>query len=308
MSTPRPTLTNGDRDWSEAGSTTLADLSDKVRKHAKDLRGDLEVEAVHDMRTTTRRLRTAITVFGDEADKGDRKRVEQELRRVARELGAVRDLDVLLATLPDSGLEPLRKAWTKERERNAGRLKTELGRPRLRRALSGAKGLVHAPDGDGAGVRDETVLPRVASRAPALIWDAMCSVLAHELDPLTADPTAIHAMRKDAKKLRYTLEAFEDALEPSGPLIEQVMALADAGGEMHDAIVARDRARTAVADLHLDGDDDAAAVEAYATSQDDRAQSRRPVVASAMKAVRSRAYRESLGRALAGMGHVQPEG
>jgi hypothetical protein len=32
------------------------------------------------------------------------------------------------------------------------------------------------------------------------------------------------------------------------------------------------------------------------------------VVASAMKAVRSRAYRESLGRALAGMGHVEPGG
>lgn len=308
MTTPRPTLTNGDRDWCEAGSTTLADLSDKVRKHAKDLRGDVEVEAVHDMRTTTRRLRTAITVFGAEAGKGDRRRVEEVLKRVARELGAVRDLDVLLATLPDSGVEPLRKAWTKEREHNAGRLKKKLGRPCFRRALRDAQRLVKAPDGDRAGVREETVLPRVASRAPALIWEAMGGVLAHELDPLTADPTAIHAMRKDAKKLRYTLEAFEDALEPRGALVEPVIALQDAGGEMHDAIVARDRARKAVADLHLDRDDEAVAVEAYAASQDDRARSRRPVVASAMKTVRSRAYRESLGRALAGMGHVEPDG
>ena len=55
MTTPRATLTNGDRDWSEAGSTALADLSDTLRKHAKRLRGHVEVEAVHDMKAVRSR-------------------------------------------------------------------------------------------------------------------------------------------------------------------------------------------------------------------------------------------------------------
>src|SRR6187200_1447065 len=116
----------GDRLWSEAAAETLADLTGKVRKRAKAIHGDVDVEAVHDMRTATRRLRTAITIYGEEADKDDREAVEDELRRVTRRLGAVRDLDVLLETLEEASaarggslgrqdLDPLRRSWADER-------------------------------------------------------------------------------------------------------------------------------------------------------------------------------------------------
>ena len=76
-------------------------------------------------------------------------------------------------------------------------------------------------------------------------------------------------MRIAAKELRYTLEAFEDALEPGATLISEVTALQDAAGEMHDAIVAADRARSTIDAGHRRREQ--LAVSAFARSQDRRA-------------------------------------
>ena len=202
-------------------------------------------------------------------------------------------------------LDPLRKAWQDEREAEAERLKDEIARPRLDNALDGAEQLV--PTGrDGRGrPGGGRVMHRIADRAPALIWAAFGDVLAHDLDPLTADPAAIHEQRIDAKQLRYTLEAFEDALEPGAVLISQVTALQDAGGDMHDAIVGRDKARSTADALKL-SDREQQAVDAFAELQDRRAEDLRPTIARCVSAVRGRQFRESLARALSGMGHVSP--
>jgi CHAD domain-containing protein len=136
----------------------------------------------------------------------------------------VRDLDVLIGTLggpskrvgagPDRGdLEPLRQAWDHERRRAARRLIAELGRRRFDRSLkqsakftkSNGAAKRDSPDRDGA-------VPRVAHRAPGLIWDAFGEVLAFDFDPNAANLPAVHQMRIAAKKLRYTLEAFDGAL------------------------------------------------------------------------------------------------
>jgi CHAD domain-containing protein len=304
-------MANGDRLWAEAGRSTLAELVALVRKRAGDIGGDAGVDAVHDMRTATRRLRTAIAIFGDQADQADRKAAERAVRRVARRLGEVRDLDVLLEALTEASrggdpidahdLAPLRDTWTSERRAGARRLKAEIDRPRLDRALDGSTHLM-ATDGDDDGMGG--VVHRIAHRAPALIWAAFGELLAHEADPLTADPTAIHEQRKIAKQLRYTLEAFEDALQPAAVLIEQVTALQDAGGDMHDAIVARDRARSAIETLDLRGRE-AAALEAFAKRQDRRADELRSKIARRLVTVRSRPFREALGRTVAGMGYVE---
>jgi CHAD domain-containing protein len=308
----------GDRLWSEAAAETLAELTGKVRKRAKAIHGDVDVEAVHDMRTATRRLRTAITIYGEDADKDDREAVEDELRRITRRLGAVRDLDVLLETLdgastarggkidPDD-FDPLRRSWDDERAAGAERLTAELGRGRFDAALAGAEQLgkaAHGGAGEGSGDGDQQL--RVAHRAPTLIWASFGEVLAYEIDPLTADPAAIHEMRIAAKKLRYTLEAFQDALEPGATLIDEVTALQDAGGEMHDAIVARDRARETTQGAGDLGKAERAAIESFAEEQDRRAESCRPITARCLTTVRSRAFRASLARALVGMGHVAP--
>ena len=301
---------SGDRLWTEASATALVELTAKVRKRAKKVRHDADVDAVHDMRTATRRLRTAITIYGEDFDKDDRKAVEDELRRVARRLGAVRDLDVLLETLSrDEGdsddLESLRATWADERQAGATRLKARIDRGRFKRALESAERLtspINSEVGDGTG---DGQVHRIADRAPALIWEAFGELLSFDIDPTSADPAVIHEMRIAAKKLRYTLEAFEDALEPGATLVTEVRALQDAAGEMQDAIVAVDRARSTIDAIDVRGRE-RTAVAAFARAQDRRAETRRPVVARCLASVRGRPFRESLGRAIAGMGHVSP--
>jgi CHAD domain-containing protein len=306
---------SGDRPWQEAAVATLGELAGIVRKCAKQVQKTADKEAVHDLRTATRRLRTAIAIYGADADKTERKGIEKELRRIAKRLGAVRDLDVLLEALakashsgagridPDD-VKPLREAWDEERQTGAGALLSELDRARFEEAVDGAERLlVPGHPGSDGGDSNGGNTQRIAHRAPGLIWDAAGKILAYELDPLTADPTAVHEMRIAAKKLRYTLEAFDEALEPGASLIATVTALQDAGGEMHDAIVARDRAR-AFADEHDLRDRQRDAVKAFADLQDRRAGDCRSTVATCLDRVRGRRFREDLGRAVAGMGHI----
>jgi CHAD domain-containing protein len=299
----------GDRSWPDAGRDTVDGFASLVRKRARAIHGHVGVDEVHDLRTATQRLRTAIKLHGAEAARKRRVAVEDELKRVARRLGVVRDLDVLLeeleastANLPGAldkhDLRPLRDAWRAERAAGARRLKAELSRRRFREALAAAKRLV--PRGGSSSPDEE----RVATRAPGLIWDAFGAVLAHEVDPKTADPGAIHELRIAAKKLRYTLEAFEDALEPGATLIEDVTLLQDAAGSMHDAIVAGDRARSTVGSRRLTRRQ-RRAIDAFADMQVRKAERLRPAIAGRLRTIRGRPFRSSLGRAVAGMGHVR---
>ncbi len=305
-----PAQAEGDRAWQDAGRDTLSGLAKLVRKRAKAIDRTVGVDEVHDMRTATRRLRTAITIYGELAPKKRRAMIEDELECVADRLGAVRDLDVLLATLDDAmrdagapdDLRRLRDAWRSDRNTGARRLKTEIGRPRFRRALRAASRLFRGRD-EASNDRGP-VAHRVATQAPVLIWAAFGTLLGYEVEPMNADPAMIHELRIAAKKLRYTLESFEGALEPGTSLIDDVTALQDEAGSMHDAIVARDRARSTIRPRELTRRRQRA-IDGFADSQAKKAEDLRPAIVRRLRRVRSRAFRESLGRAVAGMGHVR---
>jgi CHAD domain-containing protein len=306
----RSTVDAGRRLWSDAAREAIGDLTDKVRDEARKIHGDVDVDAVHDMRTATRRLRTSIELYRDVAPPKERRRVERELRRVARRLGAVRDLDVLIQGLENASngqdadaaddVQPLKSAWTDERTRHAARLVQELERRRFDRSLDVAADLGKVPRGGHRTPPDgQAVTHRVGNRAPELVWSAFGELLGYELDVQTADPARIHEMRIAAKKLRYTLEAFEDAFEPAATLAEEVTSLQDAAGDMHDAIVAQDRAQSFLdqATLH---EDQAEAVRAFATAQAHRAARARTTVARRLSSVRSQRFRAALTDAISG--------
>ena len=60
---------------------------------------DGDVESVHDMRVTVRRLRVALNNFSVCLPKENRKRVRLRLEHLADALGGVRDLDVMIAAM-----------------------------------------------------------------------------------------------------------------------------------------------------------------------------------------------------------------
>lgn len=63
---------------------------------------DGEVESVHDMRVTVRRLRVALSNFAVCVPKEDRNRLKLKLENLADALGGVRDMDVMIAAMKAS--------------------------------------------------------------------------------------------------------------------------------------------------------------------------------------------------------------
>ena len=307
--------------WPEAGAAALSTFAEELGHRAKQIGKKADPDPVHDMRTATRRMRTAATIYRSVFPNRDLRRLEDELRRVAHRLGATRDLDVMLEMLGEprngdaakaDGTAPLRRAWTRERDQEADRLRSELDRRRFGRSLERAARLAEDARSSAAGGQapgdDKEPTQRVAHRAPSTIWKSFGEVLAYDLDARTADPDDIHQMRIAAKGLRYTLEAFEDSVGRGlKTLIEEVTALQDAAGEMHDAIVAAQRARELIERDGLQGAD-LEAIERFATEQDERAAALRPEIHRRFETVRSPPFRRSLGNAvvaLAGKG-VRP--
>ena len=84
-----------------------------------------DIDAVHDMRVATRRMRAAFRLFGSYFRPKAIAGFQKDLRKTGRALGAVRDLDVFnreaqiyLETLPEdrkAGLDPLFGQWERER-------------------------------------------------------------------------------------------------------------------------------------------------------------------------------------------------
>jgi CHAD domain-containing protein len=84
------------------------------------------IEALHDMRVGSRRLRAALSVFGKVFPKDEFRALDRQIGRITDALGMVRDLDVQLdylrtlqATLPPNeayGIGQLIKQQTKRRD------------------------------------------------------------------------------------------------------------------------------------------------------------------------------------------------
>ncbi|MGH9754456.1 MAG: CHAD domain-containing protein [Blastocatellia bacterium] len=108
----------------------FADLHRTIIFHESgSLAGD--VESVHDMRVTVRRLRVALSNFAVCVAKEDRKRLRASLENLADALGGVRDMDVMIAALktspmprPDQGKSAVSALIGRLRARRRLRLRT----------------------------------------------------------------------------------------------------------------------------------------------------------------------------------------
>ena len=180
-------------------------------------------EDLHKMRVATRRMRAAWRVFDGAYRPKIQKRYVDELRNVAAALGEVRDLDVQLAgletyieSLPEPGgeaMRPLVEDWTAHRDAARARLLRLLDSKAYSGFVADYQEFVDSTDeGEMATLAGQPMLVR--DTAIGRIWLAYEHVHAHDMAIAWADAPALHALRIDAKRLRYALEFFRDALPP----------------------------------------------------------------------------------------------
>jgi len=225
-----------------------------LRKHAKRLEGQLEpacaasdIEAVHQARVASRRLRAALAMFADCFPSGSIKRWRKAIRRVTRGLGPARDQDVQilflaehLAQLTDAahtrGVAMLLGRLQRDRDRYQPKVVRVVGRFQrsgvLEEMIDATKAICSRAKAKGVDVRS----PVAIKHADTCLAERLAEVRGHAkgLDN-PADVKEHHAMRIAAKRLRYTLEmvspVFAGEIERSLAAAKELQTLL---GEIHD--------------------------------------------------------------------------
>lgn len=205
-------------------------------------------EDLHKMRVATRRMRAAWRVFDGAYRPKVQRRYVKELRGVARVLGDVRDIDVLLedldgyiTDLPGPGreaVEPLRAAWRRQREVARERMLARLDSKSYREFVDDYLDFTESPG--AAEIMTPLGSPSlVRDTAGSRILAAYEHMRAYDTIITWADVPTLHALRIESKRLRYTMEYFSEVLPvTSRKLIAQVTEMQDHLGLMQDADVA----------------------------------------------------------------------
>ena len=216
----------------------------KLVKSLKDSYGERSVDTVHDLRVASRRLRAFGVTFSDVLGQKTCSRLERKLKRVTRAVGALRDLDVLIALadqrrigaasdLERAALEHLLE--TLEERRCVAATKAET---RLQELDTGALcRLVRRAARDViAGL-----LPEDDQRAHArALLERMIFDAAEQEPPQDGAEHAeqLHLLRIAIKEIRYALEFFEPVLGAHfGILYARAEALQELLGTHHDLMV-----------------------------------------------------------------------
>jgi len=235
---------------SEAGRKTLYFHFERMLLHEPGSRLGEDIEAVHDMRVATRRMRSALRIFAPFYRRQAIRPFQRALGDTARALGAVRDMDVFLdrllryrAGLPagaGDSLAPLLDYCAAEREAARARLIDHLNSPAFAGFVESFAAFLTTP---GAGARDidpESPATHLTGYlAPALIYARYEAVRAYEPVLVSATIETLHALRIEFKRLRYTLEFFAEILGPEAALvIDEVKTMQDHLGDLNDAHLA----------------------------------------------------------------------
>ena len=237
-----------------AGGTLLAYVGEQyaemLRQEQRLRAGD--PDAIHKMRVSTRRLRSALASYGKVLMPEPAGRLRRELRWLARLLGAARDAQVmrhrlqdLLAAQPESLVRGPVEARIDEE---------------LLGSYSAAVAAIHRElDADryAALVRDLAVLvadPQFSDRARWPARKAGKQMIRRDLRRLQKRVRAakreedgvlragiFHEARKDAKRLRYAAEAFVPVGgEAATAMVEAAETVQKALGEHQDSVVTRE--------------------------------------------------------------------
>jgi CHAD domain-containing protein len=249
-----------DDPMSEAGRKTFRFHYRRMVYNEPGTRLGEDIEALHDMRVATRRMRAAFRVFGDYYEPRAVAPYRKGLKRTGRALGRVRDLDVFrdkiqkhLATLPESQQDSL-DALLAELE-----VCREAARERMVAYFDGKKyarfkerfGEFVETEGLGSlsvELDEDDPWPyRVRQVAPVAIYQRLAEVRAYDEWVSTPSPPLkrLHALRIACKMLRYTMEFFREALGPDAKTpIKEVVVMQDHLGELQDTVVAGDILRS----------------------------------------------------------------
>jgi CHAD domain-containing protein len=216
----------------------------RLLAHDPGVRLGDDPEQVHQARVATRRLRSDLRTFRPLLVASWDEALREELRWLGRELGAVRDTEVLLGLLrttahdladPDARvadrlLSRLVQRWEHQRLELLAALRATRYAKLLDRLVDAARAPALVPEADAPAAE---VLPPLA-RTP---WRHLRRAV--EALPENPPDAQLHEVRIRAKRCRYAAEAIVPAVgKPAQDFAKAVAALQDVLGDHQDAVVA----------------------------------------------------------------------
>jgi CHAD domain-containing protein len=253
---------------SSAGDVVLAYLrvqAAALRSLEPMVRAD-EFDSVHQMRTTTRRLRAALRSFGQVVPRSETERLAAELKWLGGLLGAARDGEVLPAHLQASlRLTPVELMigpvqarvqghFSPRRAAARAELIEALDSPRYAALLAELDRLATGPlPGPQAGAPARDVLPAAVRKAYRQAGRRMRR--ARHAPPGQARDVALHQARKSARRARYAAEAASPAIgKQARRFAKQMKKVQSVLGDHQDTVLAREAARDLGIGAHLAGE------------------------------------------------------
>jgi CHAD domain-containing protein len=229
-----------------AVAASLETALSRIRSIEGDARRG-NVEGIHRLRTTTRRLRSELRAFRGLVEPGWIGPLEGEMKWLAGLLGDVRDLDVLMERFrkaaEDAGtdteaLAPLFAELMARHARASRELRAALQGSRYRDLLAALQDAIDHPSLEVAACTPcRKALPPLAAAA----WQRLkkCGRALRLDDP----DEAFHEVRKRAKRARYTAEMVAPVLSGAAAkgarrFIRAATRVQDVLGEHQDAVVA----------------------------------------------------------------------
>lgn len=243
LSDERRSLTLGDY-----AQTVIAEQVRRILKREAGVLADKDPEHLHQMRVATRRLRTALQVF-DCAIELPKAASFQQISRIAKVLGRLRDLDVQIAALQTDYYPQLRSKEQTVLEKVLDAL-----RKQRRKTFTSVEDALQASQyNDLKAAYDRWLAhPRLKPLAqlpllpllPDLLTPLLSKLFLHSgwlisTDPLAeSDAPCLHDLRKVCKHARYQAEFFEDFYgEDFDAWLEQIKDIQERLGTVQDGHV-----------------------------------------------------------------------
>jgi CHAD domain-containing protein len=300
-----PPQTHHNDTLAEVGRRLLRRHMQRLLREELGARADKDIEAVHEMRVATRRMRAILPLLEAIAPQKTANTFRKRIKTIAQDLAGVRDCDVFLqqvqgyrAALPETdrpALEILTTAIQREREVARAHMLIDLDSQRYATFKRDFAAFIT----DNASGWNRTT--RICDRAGSTIWQRYEELRVYEtsialdMETLSNLPeeqdVILHNMRIAGKRLRYVLEIFsEQAGDKATIALAPLVELQDCLGLIQDVAVAK----AFVANLEADNEEEQAALAAYVASREADRKHQLALLPKLWQTMTSKTYRRKL--------------
>ncbi len=232
----------------EAGRKIFAGQVRRMRRQEVGSRTGEDIESVHRMRVAIRRMRSLLKLIPDYYQAGTVSKLERGLRDIARALGGIRDLDVLIldlenyaTTLPpdqQAHIQAVIDRLDRRRRNRRDRLNALFDSKSYATFLRQLRRFGKTPGKGARRIKRRSAPQQLRHVLPLLLHQRMAQVKAYDVVLPSSDINDLHELRVEFKQLRYAVEFFQPVLGSSaGRFLQSVRTMQDFLGRINDISV-----------------------------------------------------------------------